>query len=199
MKRRFRILGFFVVFLLCSSLAWAGKALGSPSAPITLEVFSDFQCPACKALYEETLRPLMTEYVQTGKVYLIHRDFPLPMHQYSRQAAFYVNAVQRVNPNKYEQVCTALFGQQTSWSADGKIDAVVAAVMTPVEMKKVRALLNDAEIKADIERDIQLGRQVNLTETPTMVITHRMRRYPVAGNVSYSILRRFLDQLLAQK
>lgn len=150
-------------------------------------------------LYEETIRPLMIDYVQTGKVYLIHRDFPLPMHEYSRQAAFYADAVQRVNRNKYEDVCAALFGQQASWSADGKIDRVIAEVMTPAEMKKVRALLNDAEIKADIERDVQLGRQVNLNQTPTIVITHHARRYPVAGDVSYNILRRFLDQLLAQK
>src|SRR5882672_3661902 len=78
------------------------KALGAPGAPITLEVFSDFQCPSCKALHEETLRPLVTDYVNNGKVYLIHRDFPLAMHAYSRTAALYANASFRLN--RYEAV-----------------------------------------------------------------------------------------------
>src|SRR5262249_12238479 len=54
------------------------EALGSKTAPIVMEVFSDFQCPACKTLFVTTNRPLMDNYVSTSKVYLIHRDFPLP-------------------------------------------------------------------------------------------------------------------------
>ena len=63
------------------------KAFGSKSAPITMEVFSDFQCPACKQLFKTTNQELMDHYVNTDKVYLVHRDFPLPMHAYSRVAA----------------------------------------------------------------------------------------------------------------
>ena len=54
------------------------KAMGSKNAPIAMEVFSDFQCPACKALFLKVNQKLMDNYVITGKVYLIHRDFPLP-------------------------------------------------------------------------------------------------------------------------
>src|SRR5712664_585104 len=63
------------------------KSLGSKSAPITIEVFEDFQCPACRNFFETTVKQLIDDYVVPGKVYLIHRDFPLEMHPYSRQAA----------------------------------------------------------------------------------------------------------------
>jgi hypothetical protein len=63
----------------------SGKARGIPVAAITIEVFSDFQCPACKALYEQTLKPLVADHVDKGKVYLVHRDFPLPIHAYARK------------------------------------------------------------------------------------------------------------------
>ena len=86
-----------------------GKAVGLPNAPILMEVFSDFQCPACKTLYEQTLMPLVRDYVSAGKVYLIHRDFPLPMHAYAREAASYACAAGRIG--KYEQVADALFAQ----------------------------------------------------------------------------------------
>src|SRR6267154_3514492 len=112
------------------------KALGAPGAPITLEVFSDFQCPSCKALHEEALRPLVTDYVIKGKIYLIHRDYPLPNHAYSRTAAIYANASFRVN--KYEMVASALFHQQAMWGANGKVEDAVASVLNPAELQKVR-------------------------------------------------------------
>ena len=72
------------------------EAVGSKSAPVVMEVFSDFQCPACKSLYESTNRQLMDSYVNTGKVYLIHRDFPLPMHSHSKEAAQYSRAAAQI-------------------------------------------------------------------------------------------------------
>src|ERR1700758_5574834 len=68
------------------------KAIGTKSAPITMEVFSDYQCPACRAFFENTLRFMINDYVASGKVYLVHRDFPLPMHPYSMDAARWANA-----------------------------------------------------------------------------------------------------------
>ncbi len=65
------------------------KAIGSKNAPITMEIFSDFQCPACKQLFTTTSQKVMNDYVNTGKIYMVHRDFPLPMHAYSRVAASY--------------------------------------------------------------------------------------------------------------
>ena len=71
-----------------SAASAGGKNLGVPTAPVMIEVYSDFQCPACKTLHEQTLRPLVLDYVRTGKVYLVHREFPLTGHAYSRQAPF---------------------------------------------------------------------------------------------------------------
>src|SRR5258708_12377335 len=68
------------------------KSMGSKSAPITIEVFEDFQCPACRNFFETTVKQLIDDYVVPGKVYLIHRDFPLEMHPYSHQAARLANA-----------------------------------------------------------------------------------------------------------
>ena len=115
-----------------------GKTLGVSTAPITIEVFSDYECPHCKLLYEETLRPLMRDYVAKGKVYFIHRDYPLPQHVNARPAACLANASRYVN--KYEDVCAALFRQQTVWSSNGNIEAAVATVLTPAELTKVRLL-----------------------------------------------------------
>src|SRR5262249_39222439 len=89
------------------------EALGSKSAPIVIETFSDYQCPACKQLYMNSTRQLTDNYVATGKVYWIHRDFPLPMHAHSRVAARYGRAAAQIG--KLEQVEEVLFQNQEKW------------------------------------------------------------------------------------
>ena len=68
------------------------KSVGSREAPITIEVFSDYQCPQCRVFYLDTARQLMLTYIPAGKVYYVHRDFPLSMHSHSREAARWANA-----------------------------------------------------------------------------------------------------------
>lgn len=173
-----------------------GKAVGLPNAPILIEVFSDFQCPACKMLHEQTLIPMVRDYVSAGKVYLIQRYFPLMMHPYAREAASYACAAERIG--KHEQVSNALFANQAAWSANGKVDETACRVLTADEAKKVRALLKDPGVAAEIEQDLVLGQKANVTQTPTMVITHRLKRYPLSGFQNYDLFRRFLDELLAK-
>jgi protein-disulfide isomerase len=174
----------------------SGKTFGVSSAPITMEVFSDFECPACRQLYLEAERPLLDDYVPAGKVYLIYRDFPLPVHKYSREASRYATAAARIG--KFEKVMAALFDKQAVWTADGNVEKIVAAVLTPSEMKRVQQSVNSPQVDTAIDRDVALGNQVPVRQTPTAIITFRGQRYPVVGVVSYSVLKAFFDQLLGQ-
>ena len=212
-----RMLGLALALVVFSGLTWLAKAqtktkaakavapqqtpapvktLGSPSAPITIEVYSDFQCPACKNLFEQTLRPVIDNYVAIGKVYLVHRDFPLQVHKHSRQAARYANAAARLG--KFERVAEALYAGQEKWSVNGDVDSVVAAVLSPAEMKKVRQWVQQpADLDAVIDQDVRLGDRVPVRSTPTVLVMFRGATYPLPpGGVSYSLLRQFLDDLL---
>jgi len=65
-------------------------------------------------------------------------------------------------------------------------------------MKRVRALVKDPALNAQLDQEIAMGFKAGVKQTPTMIVTHRLRTYPIAGNVTYPILRRFLDDLLAK-
>ena len=97
------------------------RALGSPTAPVRLEIFSDFTCPHCRHLHEEVLPQLMKDYVIGGKVYVVDRAFPLtgPGHEHSREAFAYAVAAARIG--KYEQVADALYAQQATWAINGNV------------------------------------------------------------------------------
>src|SRR5262249_31067670 len=87
------------------------KSLGSPTAPVRMDLYSDFQCPACKGFHENLLPTIIKDYVQTGKVYFVSHEFPLPAHPHSREAAYDATAAATVG--KYQQVSDALFRNQT--------------------------------------------------------------------------------------
>jgi protein-disulfide isomerase len=168
--------------------------LGNNTAPITMEVYSDFQCPHCKQFHDDILPSVIRDYVSTGKLYLIHRDFPLPSFKYSKEAALYAIAASRFN--KYEQVGDALFQRQAYWAQNGKVDEVVASVLTPDEMKKARVLIKDPQVNQELAHQVDLGHVAKVDSTPTIFLTHRLRIIKVPPNVSYPILKRVLDDFL---
>jgi protein-disulfide isomerase len=173
------------------------KAFGSKNAPVTMEVFSDFQCPACKTLFLTTNRRLMDDYVTSGKVYLIHRDFPLAMHAHSRVAARYARAAAQLG--KVEPVEQALFQNQEKWEQSGDVDGTVAAVLSAAEMTKVRALVKGGTLDAAIDKDFALGQTYRVNQTPTTVFHCKGQTYPYSGVMTYDVLKTFLEQLLSQK
>jgi protein-disulfide isomerase len=173
------------------------KAFGSKNAPVVMEVFSDFQCPACKTLFTTTNRRLMDDYVTSGKVYLIHRDFPLAMHAYSRVAARYARAAAQLG--KVEPVEQALFQNQEKWEQNGDVDGTVAAVLSSTEMTKVRALVKGGTLEPLIDKDFALGQTYSVNQTPTTVFHCKGQTYPYAGIMPYDVLKQFLEQLLSQK
>lgn len=173
------------------------EALGTKTAPIVVEVFSDFQCPACKTLFITTNRQLMDNYVSTGKVYLIHRDFPLPMHAHSRVAAQYSRAAAQIG--KLEPVEEVLFQNQEKWEQSGDVEGTVASVLSSAEMVKVRALVKGGTLDAAINKDQALGQAYRVNQTPTTIFHANGQTFPYAGVMSWEILRQFLDQLLSQR
>jgi protein-disulfide isomerase len=173
------------------------KSLGSRTAPITVEVFSDYECPACRLLYMETLRPLVDNYVATGKVYLVHRDFPLPMHRFSREAARLVNAAAKIG--KFEKVEAAVYSKQDSWDKDGNLDAALATVLTPAELKRVKDIAQSGKMDPFIESDLALGNSKQIHQTPSVFVTYagQTDALPPQG-VTYRILKQYLDEKLGR-
>jgi protein-disulfide isomerase len=174
----------------------SGRAVGPVIAKVRIDVFSDFQCPSCKGLAEGTLRRIKEDYALKGKLRLVHHDFPLPQHQYARRAAILASAADRLG--KFDEVSEVLFRQQESWSVSGKVDDTVDTVLTPDERKRLREIAKDPAIDAAIQKDIELGRRMLVGSTPTMIITANSKPNPVVGVVSYPIISKYLDQLLAQ-
>jgi protein-disulfide isomerase len=173
------------------------KAMGSPTAPITMEVFASFDCPHCKDLHETTMPMIVRDYVVPGKVYLVNREFPLSgqYHPYAREAAIYATAAGRVG--KYQQVAEALFKNQAAWAMNGKVWDYAAPALTPVEQKKVQLLAKDPGVVAEVQREYDEGVAAGINATPTVIVTQGAKRYPIpAQQLHYGFLKSLLDGML---
>ena len=169
-----------------------GQAYGSPSAPILLELYSDFECPACRAFHTDVFPELMRDFINPGKVYLVEHD--LSFHDHSGEATAYAFAAARIG--KYPEVANALFFHQTEWATSGKIWDAVAGVLSNADQKRVANLAKDPGVLAEVKVETDEGRQ-KIRQTPTMIVIKNMRQYQfVAPN--WELLRAFLNDLLSK-
>jgi protein-disulfide isomerase len=178
----------------------AAKSMGSRSAPITLEIFSDYQCPDCRRMHTATTRQVIDNYVTSGKVYLIHRDFPLNMHAHAKVAARWANAAAAAGV--FEAAENALYNKQNEWAATGNVEAALASVLPAADMRRIRMMetQNRARLDAAVQSDMNLGMSRAVSGTPSIFVIHRGQTTPLPpGSVNYSLLKQYLDHLLAQR
>lgn len=172
------------------------KTSGSVSAPITIEIYSDYECPYCAKYFHETIPLLMADFVQTGKVRLIHRDFPLPQHAWAKRAARYANAAGELG--QYDAAVNQIFQTQDLWRENGNIDAQLIQVLPPGVMQKVRdKVQHDAKLDDTVARDIAMAGKDHIDQTPSLVIESNGRRQTLPAP-PFAALKSYIEQLLAK-
>ena len=186
------------LMLPCLAAGPDSKSVGNPAAPLRMDLYSDFTCPHCKVLHEQTLPMIMADYVTPGKAYLVFHEFTLTGqgHEHSKTASLYAAAAARVG--KYQQVCDALFQAQSSWAVSGKVWETVSPALTPVEQKKVQALFKDPAIAAEVQHDLEMGMAAHVDRTPTLVLTRKGKETPWSSWADYDLFKSMVDLLLAK-
>jgi len=169
---------------------------GKPTAPIRIEVFSDYQCPACRAFYLQTMKLVFTNYADTGKVCVVYRSFP--NFAYSRDAARFARAALRLGVRQWGMVTDALFQSQPEWSQSGNVQGVVASALGAKDTDLLKKYLGDPLLDDAIDNDIIAGSDREVTSTPTFFITARGKTEKVEAALTYAAMQRRLDDLLKQ-
>jgi len=202
----------FLALCLAASAPPAGSAdgadglilSGSAESPVKLEVFSDFECPACGYFFFNTMQPVLKNY--KDKVCVVYYEFPLSMHPYARPAARYVSAAARLgDQKKLLKLFETLVTDQSKWAKDGNLEAYVSRALSPEDLQKVKDIMEKegVSIEQDIDRDIQVGTDRKINATPTMFLTHagRQERVVMPPNVRdmYTLLSWRLNGLLGQQ
>jgi protein-disulfide isomerase len=94
------------------------------------------------------------------------------------------------------RVSEALYLKQSQWIKDGSVEAVVADVLTPDELAKVKQFLKDPSIEQYIDQNIAIGYERKIQGTPTFFIYAKGREEKVVVKISHPVLKDYLDQNL---
>ena len=156
------------------------RVQGNPNANITIVEYSDYQCPWCRKVEELDLPYLIKNYVKTGKIYLIYRDFPLTLiHKYAFKAAEYADcsALQgSANNNKYLKIRSILYKYQDEWSAIGDIYYFLQTNDKGIlNMKKEQSCVKHNLTANLIKQNMRKGTMLGVTGTPTLFIYNGLK------------------------
>ena len=138
--------------------------LGDLKAPVTLIEFTDYECPFCKKFYKNALPKLKKQYIDTGKLRLVVRDFPLPFHKNARPAA---NAAHCAGEqDKFWPMHDALY-EGNKMNAE---DIESHATKIGLEFDSFQSCLNSKRYKKYIDNDMKEAQIAGIRGTPAFIL-----------------------------
>jgi protein-disulfide isomerase len=139
---------------------------------------------------------VLQEYSSKDKVCVIYHEFPLSIHQYSKEAARYSEAAAHLGQQKLLAVYDSLFTDQQQWAKDGSLELTVSKAIPGEDFQKVKKLMQDPSVAAEIEKEIKLGIDKEIQSTPTLLIRYLGKQQKVEGVVAYDVLKQFIDSIV---
>ena len=161
-----------------------GILIGDPNAPVTMEEYTNFLCPACARFAGTTLTQIKDEYVKTGKVKLA--IFILPPYELG-QAAFCAN-----EQNKFVEYHDYTFAHQEQITKEG--DLKDFAVNAGLDSAKFNACYDSAKYQEKVSKWYEEANARGVESTPTFFINGQK----FIGAQPYADFKKLIDEKLNQ-
>lgn len=163
--------------------------LGSNNSEVTIIEFSDFQCEYCGRFYRDTLPLIKKNYIDTGKVKFVFRDYPISGHDFAIGAAEAANCANE--QNKFWEYHDKLFDNQKSLDIN---NLKKYAKDLGLNETRFNECLDAEEYRAEIVNDANDGIKYGVTATPYFFING----VAVDGAYPYNIFESVIEQELAK-
>ena len=166
--------------------------LGSKDAPVTIIDFSDYQCPFCKKFYSNIFHELEADYIDSGKVKYVFRDFPLSIHSKAQYAHYAAECGKE--QNKYWEIHNILFEKQSEWTESENLIETLTSYAEEIGLDKInfKECLSSEKYRDEVKKDKEDGLSYGIKGTPTLVINGKMIR----GISSYDQLKKLIEKEL---
>ncbi len=169
--------------------------LGSQTAAVTVEEFADYQCGGCAAVHP-VMKELASAYAGNRNFRFIYRHYPLaiPAHDKSYEASVATEAAGL--QGKFWQMQDQLFRNQAAWTANQNYRQIWSEYATNLGMdvQRFQADIAGIQTKNRVDADIQRGRALGVSSTPTVFVNGK----PVPfSELNIASLRRIVDAEIA--
>ena len=175
-----------------------GFSMGSANAPLVMVEYTDLECPFCQQFHNTTFAQVKANYIDTGKVRFVSRDFPLDFHQNARRAA--VAGRCAGEQGKYWEMRHVMIVNADKLKPD---NLLTYAANVKLDVPKFTTCLNSDKYMQDIDKNIAEGTAAGVNGTPSFVIgtldKDKLKGVRLVGAMPYAQVEAKIEEMLAQR
>ena len=167
-------------------------ALGPANAAVTMIEYASMTCPHCAAFTVNVFPKLKSEYIDTGKIRFVFREFPLDMK--AAAGSMLARCVGKDDPQKFFAVVDTLFKQQADWAGATTVESLKRiGRQAGMSEQGFEACLSDDKVLDGIKKGLEHAAQVlKVNSTPSFFINGKL----VTGEQSFEEFAKLIDPLL---
>ncbi|MES2178962.1 MAG: thioredoxin domain-containing protein [Gemmatimonadota bacterium] len=172
-----------------------GYLMGSPTAPLEIVEFADFECPSCGQFATLTEPDVRARLVNTGKVRIRFMDFPLEMHKNTWHA--HLAAACANDQGKFWEMHDAIFANQDKWNGEttgrprGPLGDLAKGI--GLDMAKYNTCMDAETHLPQVQANQAEGLRRNVNQTPTFLFGDELR----PGAASFDTFKAYAEMALA--
>ena len=163
--------------------------IGDKNAKVTIIEFSDFECPFCGKFYDDAYKQINEQYIKTGKVKIVFRDFPLSFHPNAHNAAEAAECADE--QGKFLEMHDKIFENQKALTKD---DLKKYAKDLGLDQSKFDSCLDTGKYKQEVDKDLEDGSKVGVSGTPSFFING----ISLTGAQPFEAFKEIIDAELAK-
>ena len=173
-----------------------GYLLGSPTAPVEVIEFADFECPGCGQFATLTEPDIRTRLVNTGQVRMRFMDFPLSIHRNTWDASLAASCANE--QGKFWEMHDLIFQNQDKWNGEatkrprGPLGDLAKGL--GLDMTKYSSCMDTEKYRPQVQANLQEGERRQVQQTPTFVIGTQM----VPGALPFDSFKKMVDAEIAK-
>lgn len=168
--------------------------LGNSNAPITILEWGDYQCTFCYKFHQSTLDVINEEFVKTGKVKLIFKDFPLngPDSFLAAQAAYCAQDQER-----YWQFHNELYknwgGERTGWITRNSLEKFANTIN--LNLDEFNKCLDEKKYEQKVTTLHEFGKEIGIDATPSFLVFNDEKIIKIRGNQPIEVFLKTFDEM----
>jgi protein-disulfide isomerase len=174
-----------------------GYVAGSPSAPIEVTEFADFECPACERFTSITEPDVRARFVNSGQIRMRFIDFPLPVHQNTWNASR--SAACADAQGKFWPMHDVIYANQDRWNGEAtsnpdKVLKEIARQVPGLDAGKFDRCVDSKEMQAKVQAHYNIAEQRQIHVTPTFYIGGNK----LEGAISFDEFKKQVEDAIAK-
>jgi len=171
--------------------------MGNPDAKITILEWGDYQCTFCYKFHQNTLDILNEDFIKTGKVNVVFKDYPLngPDSLLAAEASYCAQ-----DQEKYWQYHDELYknwgGERTGWITSDSLNQFATTVN--LDLKEFNDCLDNHTYKDRVNTHYQFGKELGIDATPSFLVFNEDKIIKIRGNQPLEVFLKTFDELGVQ-